>query len=215
PTADEAGGQHRSQPPARAELIDNEAVAESSTRGWLTRNAVNAAEERPRRERKTRRPSRLALLLVLLALLAGLALWKIPEWQLAAAREQLAAEDQLTPSERLLLDKELFQAETGARSTLALILAAGGLLLGLAIAWRRFEISRELRTHERFANAVEQLASERGDGSPRTETRLGGIYALERLAIASDREYWRGVAGDRDTSGRQLWPGTARHRVRP
>ena len=52
--------------------------------------------------------------------------------------------------------------------TLALIFAAGGLLLGLGIAWRRFEVSRELRTHERFARAVEQLASDRSDGSPRT-----------------------------------------------
>src|SRR5204862_4799589 len=92
--------------------------------------------------------------------------------------------------ERLLLEKELFQAENAARSTLALILGAGGLLLGMTIVWRRFEASRELLSHERFASAVEQLAAERSDGSPRTETRLGGIYALERLAAESEREYW-------------------------
>src|SRR6202023_1096259 len=46
------------------------------------------------------------------------------------------------------------------------------------------------RTHERFARAVEQLASERADGSPRTEARLGGIYALERLAVDSEPDYW-------------------------
>jgi uncharacterized protein YjbI with pentapeptide repeats len=125
-----------------------------------------------------------------LAVLSTLALWKVPEWQLAPARERLLTEEQLTAAERLLIEKELFQAETAARSTLALILGAGGLLLGLAIAWRRYEISRELRSHERFASAVEQLASERADGSPRTETRLAGIYALERLAAESEREYW-------------------------
>src|SRR6185503_12659267 len=89
-----------------------------------------------------------------------------------------------------MLENDLFQAENAARSTLALILAASGLLLGLGIAWRRFEISRELRTHERFARSVEQLGSERGDGSARTEARLGGIYALERLLLESEREYW-------------------------
>src|SRR5207302_6886051 len=90
----------------------------------------------------------------------------------------------------LVLDADVFEAENAARLTLALIFAAGGLLLGLGIVWRRFEISRELRTHERFARAVEQLASDRSDGSPRTEARLGGIYALERLLIESDHEYW-------------------------
>src|ERR671936_723342 len=64
------------------------------------------------------------------------------------------------------------------------------LLLGLAAAWRRLEAAREGRSQARFSQAVEQLASERSDGSPRTETRLGGIYALERIAAESDQEYW-------------------------
>ena len=141
-------------------------------------------------ERRRHGPSRILLFLLLLAVLAGLALWLVPQLQVYPARERLSAEAQLLPGERLVLENELFQAENAARSTLALILAAGGLLLGLGIAWRRYEISRELRTHERFARAVEQLASERGDGSPRIEARLGGIYALERLAADSEREYW-------------------------
>src|SRR4029453_4229333 len=74
--------------------------------------------------------------------------------------------------------------------TLALILGTSILRGGLTIASRRFEVSRELRSNERFASAVEQLASERADGSPRTETGLAGIYAMERLAIESEREYW-------------------------
>ena len=89
----------------------------------------------------------------LLAVLAALALWQVPAWQVSAARDRLQSEEQLTPVERLLLEKELFQAENAARSTLALILGASGLLLGLGIVWRRFEISRELRSHERFASA--------------------------------------------------------------
>jgi uncharacterized protein YjbI with pentapeptide repeats len=159
-------------------------------KGWLARGkaadrAVVASEQSGRRGSR-----RLLLSLVVLAALAGLALWQVPQLQVAAARERLAAEDQLLVGERLVLENDLFQAENAARATLALIFGAGGLLLGLGIVWRRFEISRELRTHERFARAVEQLGSERGDGSARTEARLGGIYALEQLLLESEREYW-------------------------
>ena len=128
--------------------------------------------------------------LVLLATLAGVALWLVPVLQVALARQRLALTEQLEPAQRLALEHQLLEAENGARATLALILAAAGLLLGLTIIWRRYEISRQLKTYERFARAVEQLASERGDGSARTEARLGGIYALEQLAIESERDYW-------------------------
>jgi uncharacterized protein YjbI with pentapeptide repeats len=128
--------------------------------------------------------------LAALAVLAGVALWVVPLLQVEVARERLAAESQLAPAVRLNLEYQLLQVENGTRATLAWIFAAVGLLLATAIIWRRFEISRELKTHERFARAVEQLASERGDGSPRTAMRLGGIYALERLALESDAEYW-------------------------
>src|SRR5215207_7915079 len=157
-------------------------------KGWLTR--ASAESTPPTVSRRRRRPSRLAVELFALALLTGFALWLVPVWQLLPARERLAYESDLSTSERFLLDKELFEAENAARSTLALILGASGLLLGLVIVWRRFEASRELRSHERFAHAVEQLASERADGSTRTETRLGGIYALERLAAEFEPEYW-------------------------
>jgi uncharacterized protein YjbI with pentapeptide repeats len=126
----------------------------------------------------------------LLVLVAGLLLWKVPEWQVASERTRLAAASDLSTSDRLLLEKELFQAENGARGTLALILGAAGLLLGLGLVWRRFETNREAQSQERLTQAVEQLASERVDGSPRTETRLGGIYALERIAAESAAEYW-------------------------
>jgi uncharacterized protein YjbI with pentapeptide repeats len=128
--------------------------------------------------------------LVLLAALAAVALWLVPLLQVERPRERLALTEQLQPAERLALEDQLLEAENGARASLALILAAAGLLLGFAIVWRRYEISRELKTHERFARAVEQLGSERADGSARTEARLAGAYALERLANESEREYW-------------------------
>jgi uncharacterized protein YjbI with pentapeptide repeats len=127
-------------------------------------------------KRRRRGPSRLVALLVLLALAAAVALWLVPLLEV----QQLAAEDPLA----------LFEAENAARSTLAIILAAAGLLLAAGIIWRRYEVSRELKAHERFAHAVEQLGAERANGSARTELRLSGIYALERLASESDHEYW-------------------------
>jgi uncharacterized protein YjbI with pentapeptide repeats len=160
-----------------------------SPRGWLgkhTESELPAASNRARRFV----PGRTGLLVCLLVALASLALWKVPEWQVAPARSHLAAEYQLTASERLMLDKELFQAENAARGTLALIIGAAGLLLALGVIWRRVEVGREVRSQERFAQAIEQLASERSDGSPRTETRLGGIYALERIAAESEKDYW-------------------------
>jgi uncharacterized protein YjbI with pentapeptide repeats len=142
--------------------------------------------EKPRK----RRWSRLTTVLVLLAVLAALALWIVPILQVEPARERLAAETDLSIADRYILENQLFDAENAARSTLALIFGAAGVLLSSAIIWRRFEQSRELKTHERFASAVEQLGGARADGGPRTEARLGGIYALERLALESEREYW-------------------------
>src|SRR5919199_4284921 len=76
---------------------------------------------------------------------------------------------------------------------------AGGLalLFGLYFTWRRVEISqRTLETQqdqqvtERFTRAIDQLGATGEDGKPKLEIRLGGIYALERIAKDSpDRDY--------------------------
>jgi uncharacterized protein YjbI with pentapeptide repeats len=141
-------------------------------------------------QKHRRGPSRLVLLVAGLGLLAALALWIVPVLQVQPARERLATEVDLTPADRLALENQIFGDENAARSTLAIILAAAGLLLTAGIIWRRFEKSRELKSHEQFTRAVEQLGSERNDGSPRTQARLGGIYALERLAGEAEHEYW-------------------------
>jgi uncharacterized protein YjbI with pentapeptide repeats len=148
-------------------------------------DVVAAETQKPRRG-----PSRLVLVLLGLGVLAALALWIVPVLQVQPARERLATEVQLAPADRLALENQIFGAENAARSTLAIILAAAGLLLTAGIIWRRYEKSRELKSHEQFTRAVEQLGSQRNDGSPRTEARLGGIYALERLAGEAEREYW-------------------------
>lgn len=151
-----------------------------------------AAEDHAAAESQKRRrgPSRIVTGLVLLALLAGVALWIVPVLQVEPARERLNAEERLAPADRIALENQLFDAENAARSTLAIICGAAGVLLAAAIIWRRFERSRELKTHEQFARAVEQLGSERADGSARTEARLAAIYSLERLANDAEHEFW-------------------------
>lgn len=76
---------------------------------------------------------------------------------------------------------------------------AGGLalLFGLYFTWRRVEISqRTLETQqdqqvtERFTQAIDQLGATDDKGNKRMEIRLGGIYALERIARDSERDHW-------------------------
>src|SRR5215208_6966920 len=73
---------------------------------------------------------------------------------------------------------------------------AGGLalLFGLYFTWRRVEISqRTLETQqdqqvtERFTRAIDQLGATDDEGNKRLEIRLGGIYALERIAQDSPK----------------------------
>ena len=54
----------------------------------------------------------------------------------------------------------------------------GGLLLvaGVIATWRQVQVSREGQITERFTRAIDQL------GSDKQDVRLGGIYALERIA---------------------------------
>lgn len=83
------------------------------------------------------------------------------------------------------------------RKTWAQIIAGFFVLLGLYLTWRRVEISQKtLETQqdqqvtERFTRAIEQLGATYDDETPKLEIRLGGIYALERIAIDSPgRDY--------------------------
>jgi uncharacterized protein YjbI with pentapeptide repeats len=67
---------------------------------------------------------------------------------------------------------------------LAQILAGTALLAGLYFTWRTLQVNREGQITERFTRAIDQL------GSKELEVRLGGIYALERIARDSERDHW-------------------------
>jgi len=82
----------------------------------------------------------------------------------------------LTPSERV-------KAENDVRTTL--LQGVGGLLLvaGAIATWRQLHVNREGQVTERFTRAIDQL------GSEKLAVRLGGIYALERIAKDSSRDH--------------------------
>jgi hypothetical protein len=98
--------------------------------------------------------------------------------------------------------KDLAKLENDART--ALIQAIGGAVLllgflataiGLVLTWRNLRITQnaalknlqltqDRQITEHYTRAVEQL------GSGQLEVRLGAIYALERIAMDSERDYW-------------------------
>ena len=105
---------------------------------------------------------------------AGLAvifalMWKLPSWLYGNL-------DQASPDARLL-------AASGFRTALVAGLAGLAALGSLAIASRTYRLTRQGQLTDRYTQAIEQL------GSDKLDVRLGGIYALERIAIDSERDH--------------------------
>ena len=75
----------------------------------------------------------------------------------------------------------------------ALVLAAWYgvpfLIWRAVLADKQTQISQESHYTELFTKAIEQLGATRQDGEPALEIRIGAIYALERLAKDSERDY--------------------------
>jgi uncharacterized protein YjbI with pentapeptide repeats len=57
-------------------------------------------------------------------------------------------------------------------------------------AREQMALSRQSQVNERFTRAIGQLGAVQPDGSAVWETRLGGIYALERIAVDFPDEYY-------------------------
>ncbi|HZM74074.1 MAG TPA: pentapeptide repeat-containing protein [Candidatus Limnocylindrales bacterium] len=64
---------------------------------------------------------------------------------------------------------------------IAMLQGLGGaaLLVGIYLSWRQVHLSRQGQITERFTRAVSQL------GEATADVRLGGVYALERIALDS------------------------------
>lgn len=105
--------------------------------------------------------------------------WLVPKWQVSSLRENYDK-------------KELSQLENEFRKTLAQILGGIAIIVGLFAIWNTMEVSRrtleltqEGQITERFIKAINQLGDKK-----KLEVRLGGIYALERIARDSEKDYW-------------------------
>jgi uncharacterized protein YjbI with pentapeptide repeats len=120
-----------------------------------------------------------AAALVTISLWAVYLLWKVPQWQADAWARTGNADP-----------RELFEIENASRGTLGQILSGVAVLTGLVFAWQQLgqtsdnlRVSQEGQITDRFTRAVDQL------GSDDFTVRLGGIYALERIARDSPRDY--------------------------
>jgi Pentapeptide repeats (8 copies) len=97
-------------------------------------------------------------------------LWLYPP---LSARDLAGVTD---PRARIELQQAQSRLTNDARS--ALLQGSAGLVVvvGAAATWRQVHVNRESQITERFTRAVEQLGSENVD------VRIGGLYALERIA---------------------------------
>jgi hypothetical protein len=79
--------------------------------------------------------------------------------------------------------KDRAAAEASTRTGLIAGLAGLGALGSLAIATRTYRLTQQGQITDRYTKAIEQL------GSDKLDVRLGGIYALERIATDSKRDH--------------------------
>ena len=134
------------------------------------------------------------IVIVLLVVIpaAAVALIWLPVWQ--AGGIDLAAD----PGSVVTADQRRAELENDFRVTVAQVIAGTALLFGLYATWRRVsaaertvEVAEQGQITERFTRAIEQLGAVHSDGlRPNIEVRLGGIYALERIARDSERDFW-------------------------
>jgi hypothetical protein len=114
-----------------------------------------------------------------------LVLWQLPKWQASGVQD---IKDRLT-------------IENAARQTLAQIIGGIAVIAGLFFTWVNLQytqasaretirISDEGQITERFTKAIDHLGAVSDKGEKQLEIRLGGIYALERIAKDSERDHW-------------------------
>jgi uncharacterized protein YjbI with pentapeptide repeats len=122
----------------------------------------------------------LGVLAVLVLVIAGIwVVWRVP---------QLQVQHSLDTALQANRAKQL-ELEDNFRKTIMQGLGGAIVLLGLYYSARTFGLSRQGHITDRFTKAVDQLGKVDGN-NPNIEVRLGGIYALERIAIDSPRDHW-------------------------
>jgi hypothetical protein len=103
-----------------------------------------------------------------------LLLWKVPQWQASGVQD---LKDRLT-------------LENAVRQTLAQIVGGIVIIVGLYLTAATLWTTQEGQITDRLTKAIEQLGAVDQAGHIKLEVRLGGIYALARLARDSQKDYW-------------------------
>jgi len=125
--------------------------------------------------KRTSKAVNLILILILGIVCVFGILWFIPKWQV----------DIYIHSEDFLKQKEPIELENDTRRTWAQILGGLFFLITVYFTWRSLQIAKEGQITERFTKAIDQLGNKE-----HLEVRLGGIYALERIARDSKKDHW-------------------------
>ncbi len=86
----------------------------------------------------------------------------------------------------LALDKDLLALDKDIYGTVIQALGGTVVLLSIFFTWHNLQVSKAQQITDRFTKAVEQLGQSDND----IAVRLGGIYALERIAIDSEKDHW-------------------------
>ena len=157
---------------------------------------------------------RLRLLLAVAGILgvafvsAAVYLPRYPAFRARPLASEIAATEFRDPKDALALKKDLLQYETDNQIKIwtALAQALGAIVIagGVYFTWRnlliaqqnlratelKLDVDRQGQITNRFTHAVGQLGAESKEGRPNLEVRLGGIYALERIAKDSPADYW-------------------------
>lgn len=133
----------------------------------------------------------LPALIFVATLLVVLIVWFVPKLQAKYSQG-------VTPD-------NFFDRENNARKNLAQIIGGVFLLAGLYSSTKTFDLQRQMaglqqqgQITDRFSKAIDQLGAVPSNGAvdqagrPRInlEVRIGGIYALERIAEDSPRDHW-------------------------
>lgn len=122
------------------------------------------------------------VLAIMFLIIIILAIWQIPLLQ-------------ATSWEGVIDAKDMAKLVNDARGTVVQAIGGAVLLIGLFFTWwnltntqatatRNLAIAEDGQITDRFTSAIQQL------GSNQIEIRLGGIYALERIARDSARDHW-------------------------
>ena len=128
-----------------------------------------------------------------------LALTVLPSWWTTSTFPSEAALEELTPdASQSAVDIVGIRADVAAKRQAAenasrdvgLKIATGlGAITAALLAWGRVELSRMQHQTDRLTRAVEQLGARAKQGDPDpVDIRLGGVFALKRLAAESEAD---------------------------